>query len=95
MKKNLKAILKEAFTNHRYYILMPIGILGLMLVFSDVDESIPFVEWVRTLIAGKLLGIGLVYVAYQLFMFWHRRNRIPLLSALLEEDEEEVYNDEE
>lgn len=78
--------MKKAFLNWRYYLMMVLGVVTMLGVFSVPNEEMPLIEWAYKLALSKIIGFGAGYAVYRLMRYWENRNLVPELSKLLEEE---------
>lgn len=72
--------MKAIFTNYRYYVLTILVMAVIVLIFCDVDDTLPNYLWAYCLVTTKLLGIGLGWIIAKLVKRWERMGAVPELS---------------
>lgn len=78
--------MKKAFLNYRYYVMLIIGFVVFLGVFSIPDENYPFIQWFWMLMVSKIIGFGAGYALYKLVTYWESKNLVPELSKMMEEE---------
>ena len=77
----------KALLNWRYYILMVVGLIAILGVFSVPIDDQPFGKWITALILSKVIGFGALYLNYKMVVYWEVRNRIPEMTKMTQEDD--------
>lgn len=72
--------MKAIFTNYRYYVLAILVMAVIVLIFYDVDDTLPRYLWLYCLVTTKLLGIVLAWIVIKLTKRWERMGTVPELS---------------
>lgn len=80
----------KALFNWRYYILIVVGLIAILGVFSVPIDDQPFGKWIASLIISKVIGLGALYLNYRMVVYWETRNRIPEMTKM-EQEEDEVW----
>ena len=78
----------KALLNWRYYILMVVGLIAILGVFSVPIDDQPFGKWITALIFSKVIGFGALYLNYKMVVYWEARNRIPEMSKTMQEEDD-------
>lgn len=76
----------KAFLNWRYYVMLIIGFVVTLGVFSFPDESLPLIKWTVSLIVSKAIGFGAGYGLFKLVAYWESKNLVPELSKMVAEE---------
>lgn len=84
MERNFS--MKKAFLNYRYYVMMIIGFVVILGVFSIPDENLPLMRWTWMLLVSKSIGFGAGYGLYRLVAYWESKNLVPELSKMIAEE---------
>lgn len=74
--------MKKALKNYRYYVLGVLVAAACLGIFSEPVETLDFAGWFTVLIISKLVGVGVIYVAYRLVSRWNKQGKIPELTNL-------------
>lgn len=77
----------KALLNWRYYILMVVGLIAILGVFSVPIDDQPFGKWITALILSKVIGFGALYLNYKMVVYWEARNRISEMTKMTQEDD--------
>lgn len=78
--------MKKVFLNYRYYVMMIIGFVVILGVFSIPDENVSLMKWVSMLLVLKSIGFGAGYGLYRLVTYWESKNLVPELTKLITEE---------
>ncbi|WP_300897652.1 hypothetical protein [uncultured Alistipes sp.] len=78
----------KALLNWRYYILMAVGLIAILGLFSVPIDDLPFGRWIAALIISKVIGLGALYLNYRMVAYWEARNRIPEMSKMMQEEDD-------
>jgi len=78
----------KALLNWRYYILMVVGLIAILGVFSMPIDELPFGEWISALILSKVIGFGALYLNYRMVAYWEARNRIPEMTKMMQAEDD-------
>ena len=71
--------MKKAFLNYRYYVMMIIGFVVILGVFSIPDENIPLMKWVWMLLVSKSISLGTGYGLYRLVAYTESEYRVAVV----------------
>ncbi len=78
--------MKKAFLNYRYYVMMIIGFVVILGVFSVPDENLPLTKWAWMLVVSKAISFGAGYGLYKLVAYWESKNLVHELSKMITEE---------
>ena len=78
--------MKKAVLNYRYYVMIIVGLVVIIGLFSIPDENLPLMKWVWMLFVSKSIGFGAGYGLYRLVAYWESKNLVPELTKLITEE---------
>ena len=78
--------MKKAFLNYRYYVMIIVGLVVTLGLFSIPNENIPLMRWAWMLLVSKSIGFGAGYGLYRLVTYWESKNLVPELTKLITEE---------
>lgn len=78
--------MKKVFLNWRYYVMMIIGFVVILGVFSIPDENLPIHQWILTLLGTKAIGFSAGFILFRLVHYWNKNNLVPELSKMMAEE---------
>lgn len=78
----------KALLNWRYYVLMVVGLIAILGVFSVPIDDQPFGKWIMALILSKVIGLGALYLNYKMVVYWDARGLIPEMSKTMQEEDD-------
>lgn len=78
--------MKKVFLNYRYYVMMIIGFVVILGVFSIPNENLPLMRWAWMLLVSKSIGLGAAYILYKIVNHWDSKNLVPELSKMIKEE---------
>lgn len=78
--------MKKVFLNYRYYVMMIIGFVVILGVFSIPVENTSLIKWVCMLLVSKSIGFGSAYILYKIVNNWDSKNLVPELSKMIKEE---------
>lgn len=77
----------KAIINWRYYVLFIIAGIAIIGIFSNPDDNLSMIEWLKSLIISKSIGVAAIFGYARLMNTWEKKNLIPELSNLIKEEE--------
>lgn len=75
--------MKRILTNYRYYVLLILGLVAIIGIFSIPSDNC--LNWFEVLVISKLIGIAATFAAIFLTDRWLRTNKFPELNKYLED----------
>ena len=78
--------MKKAFLNYRYYVMIIVGFVVILGVFSIPAENTSLMKWVCMLLVSKSIGFGAGFGLYRLVAYWESKNLVPELSKMIAEE---------
>ena len=78
--------MKKAFLNYRYYVMIIVGLVVILGIFSIPDENLSLMRCVWMLLVSKSIGFGAGYGLYRLVAYWESKNIVPELSKMIAEE---------
>lgn len=77
----------KAIINWRYYVLFIIAGIAIIGIFSIPDDNLSMIEWLKSLVISKSIGVAAIFGYARLMNTWEKKNLIPELSNLIKEEE--------
>lgn len=78
--------MKKVFLNYRYYVMMVLGFIVILNIFGVPDESLGLMKWMVSMLITKVIGFVVGYILIKLVAHWEKKNLVPELSKLIEEE---------
>lgn len=78
----------KVLLNWRYYILIIVGMIAVLGVFSMPIDDLPFGEWISALVLSKIIGFGAFYLNYRMVAYWESRDLIPEMSKMMQQEDD-------
>lgn len=66
--------------------MMILGIVVFITIFGCLEEDMELGKWILLTVLMKVVGLGVGFIMYKLFVYWDKNNLIPELSKLIEEE---------
>ena len=78
--------MKKAFLNYRYYVMIIVGLVVILGLFSIPNENLSIMRWAWMLLVSKSIGFGSAYILYKIVNNWDSKNLVPELSKMIKEE---------
>ena len=78
--------MKKAFLNYRYYVMIIVGLVAILGLFSIPNENLSLMRWAWMLLVSKSIGFGVAYILYKIVNHWDSKNLVPELSKMIKEE---------
>lgn len=78
--------MKKAFLNYRYYVMIIVGLVVILGLFSIPNENLSLMRWAWMLLVSKSIGFGSAYILYKIVNNWDSKNLVPELSKMIKEE---------
>ena len=75
--------MKKAFLNYRYYVMIIVGLVVILGLFSIPNENLSLMRWAWMLLVSKSIGFGSAYILYKIVNNWDSKNLVPELSKMI------------
>lgn len=70
-------MLKNVIKNYRYWVLLVVGFVAAVGLFSVPQDELPTLSWLWVLVSTKAVGVGAIYLYSVLIKHWEKRGTIP------------------
>lgn len=78
--------MKKVFLNYRYYVMIIVGLVVILGLFSIPNENLSLMRWAWMLLVSKSIGFCAAYILYKIVNYWDSKNLVPELSKMIAEE---------